>query len=1410
MKAKGQQDNKMNAAEKTAQRFTEMMIKRIEGMKLDWHQPWVNKGFTGAPQNLSGRHYKGMNAIMLMLLREEMNWKTPVFMTFNQARTEGWNVKKGEKGFPVMLWKPVFRDENGNKLKAEEYDALSQEEKEKCTLRMVSDVHIVFNAEQTAMPELAPGRFAELTDRFAPGKLISNDGKMRSLELDYMLDKQTWVCPIELKHSDDAFYSPLKDKIVVPLKEQYAEGEKFYGTLLHEMAHSTGHESRLDRLKPGRDKADYAREELVAEMTAALTASILGIDKQIEDDNVAYLQYWLDQLKEKPDFIQKIMSDVNKASALIQEKVLTPEMAEEVKKEAMEKIDQFLEERQKVQDEVTASIPVMTEQQIRDAVPSIRTEKKEKEPQKQLLPEGIIEAVKSIHDRKGPETMALITGKDGQYYMIGDNAAKVEQILGLPAEDRLTVSGEVVRTVRMDAVQFDAALPKLIRQGLKIAVGAQHELNADIKTKMMDGFERVAEHRDLRHPGDIALIKLPARQGYVTFGNDAMTLANITGMAAVDRTDSQGRTTKMLHLPHPDIDQYMPAILNAGETVHLYTERDVNKLQQKASVAETGKQEAQTEKTAAPTLHYGYTGNGLNVWEDGDESYTAHISEERELKINKVFHPDNVNKLQKMADSGNIIVGQSHTTKGFLALNPLNMPERFIKNRFESNITQLSLEQVGGRQLVCHGRRVIEEGSQWQNYAKIQRPEEFLVNVKGMQNVIPFIDRLQKSNENMDMQNHQIDLEDVKQKLMGKRDLLKPYEREIKASVFHIRKVHTPERDFYAVRAMADSHSKLDPDNKLPRYFYKDGTLQYNKPSALDMKLYNPERRVLAEDSVIRIKGKQHLLSAAEGIRNMGVNMTNEMSTKLTELYENNKARIWDDSIYLYIHNGVAEDLHVNIVDWTIDEPLYDYQAGQLMVAETSEAQYVANDLFHQQGQDSGLKPEEDTVSRSPQNIGEKDKQWLMLVSEGEKVLFTSLDSDQANQEQARQKIFENSTKELQVSIYKVINASADIRDVLQHGQPQEIDALVKAMPKAFKQVSVTTNTMFERDAAREKLQAAVKIPEEKNEKLPEWEWGQYETIKAKHPDCVLLMKNEGVYHAVGQDAEKVAQVIDKPLSKAMFNGKEVPSVTFPVHQLDGVIPKLIAAAIRVAICDNLEKPQRQVDQQEKEIITNPKNNMDMAKKKQEDPQVENKVDEQPKQTTAQQQENGEKKQLREGVHVFAMREKGLYGVNIVKDGQRGETALISKEDRDQYFKDVKGKTGQDAEEVRKALAAKYFTPEGVKIKTVSESANQQQKPEAQKAYSLPKADDSVRARIEDPKVFKMQNGNYGVRAIIDGEQQLTRPVSQAKISAFFDGFKGMDKESQAAKRQDLVAAVYSDVLRQTKEERQQSQGMSR
>ena len=174
------------------------------------------------------------------------------------------------------------------------------------------------------------------------------------------------------------------------------------------------------------------------------------------------------------------------------------------------------------------------------------------------------------------------------------------------------------------------------------------------------------------------------------------------------------------------------------------------------------------------------------------------------------------------------------------------------------------------------------------------------------------------------------------------------------------------------------------------------------------------------------------------------------------------------------------------------------------------------------------------------------------------------------------------------------------------------------------------------------------------------------------------------------------------------------------------------------------------------------------------------------------------------------MREKGLYGVNIVKDGQRGETALISKEDRDQYFKDVKGKTGQDAEEVRKALAAKYFTPEGVKIKTVSESANQQQKPEAQKAYSLPKADDSVRARIEDPKVFKMQNGNYGVRAIIDGEQQLTRPVSQAKISAFFDGFKGMDKESQAAKRQDLVAAVYSDVLRQTKEERQQNQGMSR
>lgn len=109
-----------------------------------------------------------------------------------------------------------------------------------------------------------------------------------------------------------------KDHIVVPTKEQFVDGESFYGTLLHEMTHSTGAASRLGRLKACTfGDENYAREELVAELGSALICQQNGIQKHVKGDSAAYLKSWLDSLEESPDFIRTVMADVKKATAVI-------------------------------------------------------------------------------------------------------------------------------------------------------------------------------------------------------------------------------------------------------------------------------------------------------------------------------------------------------------------------------------------------------------------------------------------------------------------------------------------------------------------------------------------------------------------------------------------------------------------------------------------------------------------------------------------------------------------------------------------------------------------------------------------------------------------------------------------------------------------------------------------------------------------------------------------------------------------------------------------------------------------------------------------------------------------------------------------------------------------------------------
>ena len=140
--------------------------------------------------------------------------------------------------------------------------------------------------------------------------------------IDHMIAENKWICPIKPTYGDNAYYSISKNEIVVPEKKQFKNGESFYSNLAHEMGHSTGAENQLNRLKPSSfGSKEYAREELVAEMSAALVSQRYGMSKTLKEDSLPYLKGWLNSLKEEPAFIKTVLLDVKKASGMINQHI---------------------------------------------------------------------------------------------------------------------------------------------------------------------------------------------------------------------------------------------------------------------------------------------------------------------------------------------------------------------------------------------------------------------------------------------------------------------------------------------------------------------------------------------------------------------------------------------------------------------------------------------------------------------------------------------------------------------------------------------------------------------------------------------------------------------------------------------------------------------------------------------------------------------------------------------------------------------------------------------------------------------------------------------------------------------------------------------------------------------------------
>ena len=336
-KQRNSSSGRKNKSDEILKKFAGMMVKIIKKANANnWKKGWmgVNGSIQGLPQNISGRTYSGGNSFFLMFNTAEKGYKTPVYMTFKQAKEQNLHVKSGEKSVPIFKWGLSIKDENGKKVSEEDYNAMSQEERATMDVRPFPKMFHVFNIDQTNLEEVNKKRYDAIVARFkTPEQEVKDtEGMYVNEALDRMFEQKTWHANIQYdKPADQAFYSPSTDSIVLPMKEQfklgktpeevYHDGMEYYSTALHEMAHSTGHESRLDRKFGAQGTDNYAHEELIAEMTSALVGSTMGFDRKILENNANYLSGWLNRLRDKPETITTIMTDVGKASDMIIEKV---------------------------------------------------------------------------------------------------------------------------------------------------------------------------------------------------------------------------------------------------------------------------------------------------------------------------------------------------------------------------------------------------------------------------------------------------------------------------------------------------------------------------------------------------------------------------------------------------------------------------------------------------------------------------------------------------------------------------------------------------------------------------------------------------------------------------------------------------------------------------------------------------------------------------------------------------------------------------------------------------------------------------------------------------------------------------------------------------------------------------------
>ena len=271
-----------------AQVITDSIIKQLENGTAPWVRPWSSK--PDAPHNpSSGTQYRGINFIWLSLLQSHGEYgSSNKWLTYKQAQAMGAQVRKGAKGVHVVFYKPLQITGEINQ------ETGISDNKVIPLLR----TYTVFNADYIdglPVDDIRPEEKPEFQTLEECEQFILNSGAI-------------------IKHGGDrAFYSPAKDCIQLPDRNNFKTPADYYATALHELSHWTGHKSRIDRdfskSKRFGDSA-YAFEELVAELGAAMLCAHCKVDGQLQ--HASCIASWLKVLKQDSRAILKASAEAQK------------------------------------------------------------------------------------------------------------------------------------------------------------------------------------------------------------------------------------------------------------------------------------------------------------------------------------------------------------------------------------------------------------------------------------------------------------------------------------------------------------------------------------------------------------------------------------------------------------------------------------------------------------------------------------------------------------------------------------------------------------------------------------------------------------------------------------------------------------------------------------------------------------------------------------------------------------------------------------------------------------------------------------------------------------------------------------------------------------------------------------------